>query len=61
MLTMDTGYTLVYETGEMNLNYFHYYRNKCIRGVEEGYGEKWADMRKRGFRIAKIQASEIIP
>lgn len=56
---METGYTLFYDTGEMNLNYFSYQRRTCICGVTDGYGETWKSLKKQGFRVAKITAKEI--
>lgn len=56
---MNTGYTLFYEGGEMNLNYFGYQKRTCIRGIVEGYGESWAKLSKQGFTVRKIIAKEV--
>lgn len=53
---MNVGYTLIYPNGEMNLNYFNYYRNKCIKEISLGYGQPWAELRREGFTVQKIIA-----
>jgi len=53
-----TGYTLFYPDGIMDLNYFSYTKTWCIENIENGYGEYWPALRKRGFSVRKIIARE---